>query len=99
MFAIIAPSDGVDIAWTRIGNARLQEPLMKHYDDAGRLNSVKFDLGTMEISIDAVSGEATTAFPCDIAGATQDGNDCRAFKGNVLKTQEGTHSFSVRLTR
>ena len=99
VFAMIAPSDSVDIVWTRVGSARLQEPLMVHYDDAGRFNAMTFDLGNREISMDAVSGEGTIAFPGDIAGATQNGNDYRAFKGNVLKTQEGTHSYSVRLTR
>jgi hypothetical protein len=72
---------------------------MVHYDDAGRFNAVKFDLGNREISMDAVSGEGTIAFPGDIAGATQDGNDYIEFKGNVLKTQQGTHSYSVRPTR
>ena len=72
---MIAPSDGVDIVWTRVGSARLQEPLMVYYDDAGRFNAVKFDLGNREISMDDVSGQGTIAFPGDIAGATQDGKD------------------------
>ncbi len=96
---MIAPSDGVDIVWTRVGSARLQEPLMVYYDDAGRFNAVKFDLGNREIFMDNVIGKGTIAFPGDIAGATQDAKDYKAFKRNVLKTQEGTHSYSVRLTR
>jgi hypothetical protein len=87
VFAMIAPSDGVDIVWARVGSARLQEPLMVYYDDAGRSNAVKFDLGNREISMDTVSGKGTIAFPSDIAGATQDGSNYIAFKGNVLKTQ------------
>lgn len=97
VFAMIAPSQGVDIVWARVGNAQLHEPLMVHYDDAGRFNAVKFDLASREITMDSVSGEGTVAFPSDIAEAAMNGNEYSAFKGNVLKTQKGAHSYSVRL--
>jgi hypothetical protein len=93
----VPPSQGVDIVWTRAGNAQLHEPFMVHYGDAGRFNAVRFDLASKEISMDAVSGEGTIAFPGEIAGATIDGKEYDAFKGNLLKTQKGTHGYSVRL--
>jgi hypothetical protein len=98
VFALVAPSQGVDIVWTRVGSAQLHEPLIVHYGDAGRFNAVRFDLAGREISMDAVSGEGTIAFPGDIAGVTIDGKEYDdAFKGNLLKTRKGTHSYSVRL--
>lgn len=99
VYAMIAPSHGVHIVWARVGSAQLYEPLIVHYDDAGRFNAVKFDLGKKEIVMDAVSGMGTIAFPGNIAWATIDGNEYQAFEGNVLKTQEGTHGYSVRLIR